>query len=147
MEPRNMGIVDRASLHQAVPDLKTEGNPNAWVCLSKASSQAHGWKRSTKALEIVGAGCLVQVSSTQRNPDGTYTMADALQWLPGVSLDALRRATAAPLMGTTLAPECDMDPLELAYWEFDHLHKMRDGMSERDAFKCAVRPLLRPSPK
>ncbi|HUV49091.1 MAG TPA: hypothetical protein VMX11_08940, partial [Actinomycetes bacterium] len=47
--------------------------------LSKASSKAQGWMVSTKAYEIPGAGCLVNVTQQQ----GDH-VADALQWVPGV---------------------------------------------------------------
>ncbi|MFQ5589577.1 MAG: hypothetical protein ACE5HE_00300 [Phycisphaerae bacterium] len=39
--------------------------------------------KSTKAMEIPG-GCIVQVTTQQRNPDGSYSVAEALTFVPGV---------------------------------------------------------------
>ena len=39
--------------------------------------------KSTKAMELPG-GCLVQVTTQQRNPDGSYVVAEALEFVPSV---------------------------------------------------------------
>jgi Lon protease-like protein len=41
--------------------------------------------KSTKAM-YVGHGCLVQVTTQQRNPDGTYAVAEAGTFVPDVSI-------------------------------------------------------------
>lgn len=64
-----------------VADLKTFGNPNAWRLLCKASSEAEGWMKSTKVLEIAGRGCLVQVTTQQGD-----NVAEAVTFVPGVTL-------------------------------------------------------------
>ena len=51
--------------------------------LSKASSQREGWMKSTKAMQVPG-GCVVQVTTQQRNPDGSYALAEAITFVPGV---------------------------------------------------------------
>ena len=66
-----------------VSDLQVVGNGDMFRLLCKASSQSEGWMKSTKALETWG-GCLVQVTTQQRNPDGTYSVAEALSFVPGV---------------------------------------------------------------
>ena len=50
--------------------------------LCKASSEDEGWMKSTKAMEIEGGGCIVQVTTQQRNHDGTYAVAEALAFVP-----------------------------------------------------------------
>lgn len=69
-----------------VPDLKVVGNGDAFQLLCKASSQSEGWMKSTKAMAVQGGGCLVQVSTQQRNPDGSYAVAEALCFVPHVQI-------------------------------------------------------------
>jgi hypothetical protein len=38
--------------------------------------------KSTKAMEIPGSGCVVQVTTQQRNLDGSYSVAEALTYVP-----------------------------------------------------------------
>ena len=49
-----------------------------------------GGTKSTKAMNT-GAGCIVQVTSQQRNKDGSYAIAEALTYVPGVSVKMLMR--------------------------------------------------------
>lgn len=67
-----------------VPDVNVFGDGDLFQLLSKASSENEGWMKSTKAMEIVDVGCLVQVTTQQRNPDGSYVVAEALTFVPGV---------------------------------------------------------------
>jgi hypothetical protein len=64
-----------------VSDLKVVGNGDMFSLLCKASSQAEGWMKSTKAMQVTG-GCVVQVTTQQRNPDGSYAVAEALTFVP-----------------------------------------------------------------
>lgn len=66
-----------------VADLQTVGNADSFQLLFKAYSANEGWMKSTKAM-FVGHGCLVQVTTHQRNHDGTYAVAEALTYVPGV---------------------------------------------------------------
>ena len=68
-----------------VKDIKVVGNGDMFRLLCKASSEAEGWMKSTKAMEVVG-GCVVQVTTQQRNPDGSYVVAEALTYVPGVKI-------------------------------------------------------------
>lgn len=69
-----------------VADLAVVGNGDMFRLLCKASSQEEGWMKSTKAMEIESIGCVVQVTTQQRNPDGSYAVAEALTFVPGVCL-------------------------------------------------------------
>ena len=71
---------------QNVKDITVVGNGDMFLLLCKASSEVEGWMKSTKACEIPGAGCLVQVTTQQRNEDGSYAVAEALTFVPGVYL-------------------------------------------------------------
>jgi len=66
-----------------VKDIKVVGNGDMFRLLCKASSEAEGWMKSTKAMETPH-GCVVQVTTQQRNIDLTYSMAEALTFVPGV---------------------------------------------------------------
>ena len=59
---------DISGTKQNVPDVQTVGNGDAFQLLCKASSEKEGWMKSTKAMNV-GHGCLVQVTTQQRNDD------------------------------------------------------------------------------
>jgi hypothetical protein len=67
-----------------VKDLVVIGEPDAWKLISKAYSEHEGWMKSTKALQVPGGGCLVQVTTQQRNPDDSYAIAEAVAFIPSV---------------------------------------------------------------
>ena len=77
---------DVSGAKKNVPDILVYGDGDMFKLLSKACSQREGWMKSTKAMEIPHVGCLVQVTTQQRNPDGSYAVAEALQFVPGVIL-------------------------------------------------------------
>ena len=73
-----------------VADHKSYGNVDVWRLLCKASSKKEGWMKSTKVMEVEhddpGArGCLVQVTTQQRNPDGSYAVSEAVAFIPGAT--------------------------------------------------------------
>lgn len=73
-----------------VPDIKTFGNGDLFKLLCKVSSESEGWMKSTKAMEILNVGCVVQVTTQQRNSDGSYVIAEALVFVPGVVIIELK---------------------------------------------------------
>ena len=89
---KTLGNTDVNPAQTNVPDLALFGQggdhdmSNPWKLLVKASSEAEGWMKSTKAMETPG-GCLVQVTTQQRNGDGTYALAEALTFVPGVRVE------------------------------------------------------------
>lgn len=74
---------DVSGARQNVKDIKVVGNGDMFKLLCKASSEKEGWMKSTKAMEVPG-GCVVQVTTQQRGIDGTYAVAEALTFVPGV---------------------------------------------------------------
>lgn len=69
---------------KSVEDLKTKvndvvvvGNGDMFRLLCKASSVSQGWMKSTKAMEIPGLGCVVQVTTQQGN-----NVSEALTFVP-----------------------------------------------------------------
>lgn len=83
MTEKTLHNSDISGAHKNVPDIKVVGNGDLFQLLCKASSQREGWMKSTKAMQVPG-GCVVQVTTQQRNPDGSYAVAEALTFVPGV---------------------------------------------------------------
>ena len=77
---------DVSGARKNVKDIKVVGNGDMFQLLCKASSEAEGWMKSTKAMDTTD-GCLVQVTTQQRNDDGTYAIAEALAFVPGVWIE------------------------------------------------------------
>lgn len=63
-----------------VADVVKVGNPDNFVLLFKAYSEAGGWMKSTKALQVPN-GCVVQTTTQLTN-----VIADALTFVPGVMI-------------------------------------------------------------
>jgi len=76
---------DVSGARQNVKDIKVVGNGDMFRLLCKASSENEGWMKSTKACEVPG-GCIVQVTTQQRNHDGSYAVAEAISFVPGVKI-------------------------------------------------------------
>lgn len=87
MKPKTLKNTCSDSATKNVKDIIKFGNADMFKLLCKASSEAEGWMKSTKALAIDGVGCIVQVTTQQRNPDGSYALAEALTFVPGVCID------------------------------------------------------------
>ena len=68
-----------------VKDIRIVGNGDSFRLLFKASSENEGWMKSTKAMDV-GHGCVVQTTTQQRNIDGNYVVADAVCYVPGVTI-------------------------------------------------------------
>lgn len=64
-----------------VKDIVFWGNGDTFKLISKASSVAEGWMKSTKAMEVTGVGCVVQVTTQQGD-----NVAEALTFVPGVRI-------------------------------------------------------------
>jgi hypothetical protein len=85
MSDKTLTNTDVSGAKQNVRDLQVFGNGDLFVLLSKASSQTEGWMKSTKAMQVP-RGCVVQVTTHQRNHDGTNAVAEALTFVPDVRI-------------------------------------------------------------
>jgi len=83
MEVKTLHNSDVNGAKKNVRDIKFFGNGDLFQLLCKASSESEGWMKSTKAMQT-GTGCVVQVTTQQRNPDGSYSLAEAVTFVPGV---------------------------------------------------------------
>ena len=84
MKDSNNNTVDRPlgascsnGAKQLMPDHETWGNSDMFQLISKFSSEKAGITKSTKAMQA-GKHVVVQVTTQQRNPDGSYSVAEAL---------------------------------------------------------------------
>jgi hypothetical protein len=76
---------DVSGATQNVKDLVVVGNGDMFQLLCKAYSESEGWMKSTKAMQVRD-GCVIQVTTQQRNPDGSYVLAEALTYVPNVRI-------------------------------------------------------------
>jgi hypothetical protein len=97
----NMKTLGNTTVNAAkknVSDLVIYGNGDTFKLICKASSQKEGWMKSTKAMEIPGVGCVIQVTTQQaalvghmRRPtqEINYAVAEALTFVPGVQIELI----------------------------------------------------------
>lgn len=85
MDDKTLDVVSIDDAKNKVSDIKVVGNGNLFQLLCKASSESQGWMKSTKAMQTPN-GCLVQVSTQQKNHDGSYSVAEALTYVAGVKI-------------------------------------------------------------
>lgn len=81
---KSLHNTDQNTTQSNVKDVVFFGE-DLFVLLSKASSENEGWMKSTKAMEVSG-GCVVQVTTQQRNENGGYALAEAVTFVPGVEI-------------------------------------------------------------
>lgn len=82
MVPKTLNITDAKGAADNISDLERWGDTNTWKLIAKASSTKEGWMKSTKAMEVDCVGVLVQVSTQQKNADATYSVAEAVTFVP-----------------------------------------------------------------
>lgn len=85
MTEKTLDITEIKGAKANISDLKVFGNGDTFQLICKASSQEQGWMKSTKAMDV-GNGVVVQVTTQQKNIDGTYSVAEALCYVPGVRI-------------------------------------------------------------
>jgi hypothetical protein len=64
-----------------VTDLVTFGNGDTFKLICKESSKSEGWMKSTKAMEVPGLGCVVQITTQQGEK-----VSEAACWVPGTTV-------------------------------------------------------------
>ena len=86
MKEKDLGITEVRGAKANISDLVVYGDGDTFALLCKASSQDQGWMKSTKVCNLPD-GCIVQVTTQQKNIDGSYAVAVALTYVPGVNMD------------------------------------------------------------
>jgi pyruvate/2-oxoglutarate dehydrogenase complex dihydrolipoamide acyltransferase (E2) component len=86
MQEKMLDISEVKGAKANISDLKVYGDGDTFALLCKASSQDQGWMKSTKVCNLPN-GCIVQVTTQQKNPDGSYAVAEALTFVPDINMD------------------------------------------------------------
>ncbi|HDR7710403.1 TPA: hypothetical protein QCX89_002368 [Bacillus cereus] len=86
MKEKDLNISEVRDAKKNISDLQVYGDVDLFALLCKASSQEQGWMKSTKVCNVKG-GCVMQVTTQQKNPDGSYAVAEALTYVPGIHID------------------------------------------------------------
>ena len=76
---KTVNVVNSDDLRKKVSDVEIFGNPDTFQLICKASSKNEGWMKSTKAMEVPGRGCIIQVSTQQGD-----NVAEAICFVPDV---------------------------------------------------------------
>jgi len=94
-----------ADVKKNVSDIEIWGDGDTFKLICKASSRKQGWMKSTKAMQIDGVGCVVQVTTQHLNDTGMLPMlnnggldlnaeslkasvvSDAVTFVPGVKIE------------------------------------------------------------
>lgn len=84
MKPKTLGNTDQDKCRDNVKDVVMFGD-DLFKLLSKASSKEEGWMKSTKGMQVYN-GVVIQVSTQQQNPDGSYAVAEAVTFVPNVEI-------------------------------------------------------------
>jgi hypothetical protein len=82
---KSLGNTDVNGAKKNVSDLTIFGDGDLFQLISKASSKKEGWMKSTKAMEISGVGCVIQVTTQQYDK-----VAEALTFVPGVKIHCFK---------------------------------------------------------
>ena len=67
-----------------VADIVVFGDGDTFKLISKASSKNEDWMKSTKAMQIDGVGCVIQVTTQQGD-----NVAEALTFVPNVKIELM----------------------------------------------------------
>jgi hypothetical protein len=78
---KSLDITNVAVAKEKINDIKVYGNGDLFQLISKASSKEQRWMKSTKAMEINGVGCVIQVTTQQGD-----NVAEALTFVPNVRI-------------------------------------------------------------
>jgi len=98
MKAKTLKNTELDGARRNITDLVTWGFADMFLLISKAYSEEEGWMKSTKGMDT-GNGVLVQVTTQQKNPDGSYAVAEALQFVPNVFLNENRDPVTDAIIG------------------------------------------------
>ena len=80
-EVRDFSNENATQTKQNVKDVKIFGNVDMFQLICKASSKEEGWMKSTKALEIENVGCVIQISTQNKD-----SVAETSVFVPGIKI-------------------------------------------------------------
>ena len=95
---KTLGNTCASGATKNVKDIVFWGDGDMFRLISKASSKNEGWMKSTKAMQV-GNKVIVQVTTQQRNPDGSYSLAEALTTVEDAKIIDIYADETCPLEG------------------------------------------------
>jgi hypothetical protein len=84
-ETKTLNVTSNEDLKTKVNDIEIFGE-DCWKLICKASSKSQGWMKSTKGMETPNGDVVIQVTTQQKNPDGSYSIAEALTTVPNCKI-------------------------------------------------------------
>lgn len=99
---KSLGNTDSDGAKKNVKDIVFWGDGDTFKLISKASSKEEGWMKSSKAMQIEGVGCVVQVTTQQGN-----NVAEAVTFVPGVRIEEVETegvVTSRKLVSISILP-------------------------------------------
>jgi hypothetical protein len=78
---KTLNITNIEDAKSKVSDIEVVGNGDMFKLLCKASSKRQNWMKSTKACQIDGLGCIVQVTTQQGE-----NVAESITFVPDVMI-------------------------------------------------------------
>lgn len=121
---KDLGITEVRGAKANISDLVVYGDGDTFALLCKASSKEQGWMKSTKVCNVDN-GCIVQVTTQQKNPDGSYALAEALTYVPHMKIDL--EAEPRKLVGSWEPPKT-LQGLATPEPDYDYQHERYLGI-------------------
>ena len=84
---KSLGNTDVNAAKKNVKDIVFFGNGDTFKLISKASSENEGWMKSTKAMQVDGVGCVIQVTTQQGD-----NIAEALTTMLGTKIEETKNS-------------------------------------------------------
>jgi hypothetical protein len=97
---------DSSKARDNVKDIKFFGDGDTFKLISKASSQSEGWMKSTKAMEILRVGCVIQVTTQQGD-----NVSEALTFVPNVKIQETIDCDTYDCIGRKIVPYCQQNTI------------------------------------
>jgi len=98
---KTLGNTTASKAAENVKDIKFWGDGDTFKLVSKAHSDKEGWLKSTKVMEILGVGCVIQVTTQQGD-----NVAEALTTVPGTYVHTMFN-DAGEIVGRRVIDERD----------------------------------------
>ena len=92
---KTLGNTTASQAKDNVKDIVFWGDGDTFKLISKASSNNEKWMKSTKAMEIKGVGCVVQVTTQQGD-----NVSEALTFVPNVKIETIYKDNSGKVTET-----------------------------------------------
>lgn len=136
LETKTLNNSDASGARENVEDLVIWGNPDLWLLIGKASSDKQGFMKSTKAMEVPGVGCFVQVTTQQIFEVGQknhHVVAEGVTFAVGMRIHTYLGLDNEPIQRELVA--IDGEPLPDVLPEMTEEYQAHQSKTETDRIK------------